>query len=1523
MSDLYILKRLKNIKIRFLALIISFFSLPLLSQTVTITAPVASATFCAGAAVDVRYTLSPTTFSSANTFTAQLSDATGSFGSPTNLVVRTASTGATGTQHQCIIPYTTPTSSLYRIRVLSSAPTSTSQSNGVDLRINGLAMSTPTVPLSSYCVAEIFSVTFTQNCNFAAGNTYSVQLSDASGSFASPVTIGTRTNITAAAISCTVPSVPNGIGYRIRIVSSNPSLISADNGSDIIIGATVGNPAVFGSNMWNVYCYNIATYNADPALFNYSNYRGMYTESTLNTNSTNFWGTAVNPTAAPNYSGCPVTDERHIVNYKRQGFPCGYYQINIAGTDGSAGYDDAARLTIDGVVTWSTTGCCAAANNVWQGFLGPNTQVDFAWSENGGNSYGKLTFLPATINPIVMSAPATICSGSSTTLTATNTSSLSFSFSWNPSASVSPSTGSPVIASPTVSTNYTVTATDAVSTCTIANTVSITVNPLPATTTSISSSLTCLGLSSSTITASGANTYTWAPASGLNTTSGNVVVASPSVTTTYTVSGSNNCSVLTATRTVSVQIVPSAPSNTLAGNNVWNVYCYDGFSFNNYYGYYTENNLSFATSTRWPTNGSPSSANATTGLAYSGCTIGADQHSTIHRRTNFTCGYYQIDIPNHDDYINVFIDGAPVFQHLGAGDAHTNIWTGFLGANSIVEIRHQEGTSTSFVFANFIIIPYPVLNPPVTICAGTSATLTASPNITGATYTWANGATLSTTNGTVTVASPTTSTNYTCVVVDPVTTCSASATVSITVNPLPTTTVSPTAATISCPAQSCTLVAGGANTYSWTPSAGLSATTGNSVVATPTITTVYTVTGNNNCADVIATSTITVVPLVTPTVFPTGTWNVYCYNSTTFTNYYGYYTENGSGASTYDFSTATKYSSLTPIPSNANATNGQAYQGCTMPAINYSMSFKRTGFACGTYSIISNGNDDNMVLLIDGIQVAARASATTSITLWVGVLNVNSQVEFRLNQGTGSSVLRVAFNTAAVTPSLSTWIGGTSNDWFTASNWCGSGVPASGIDVLIPNSKPQNMPVINAAGAACRSLTISALSASTTVTSALPAASLTIVGSNSLDVYGNWVNNGVFDAGTGTVNILGATSTSITGTATESFYNLVVNKTGAVTVTIPAGVHQISNSMTLTNGIINQIIPATLRFLNNSTVSGASNSSYVNGQVIKVGTQAFTFPVGAGNFYRPISITAPLVATDHFTAQYYLTDASPSYTHTSLDATIHHIGRCEYWILNRTGGSSNVKVTLTWNTASCGVTNLSDLLVARWDAGQVKWKDEGNGGTTGNVTAGTIISSGLVTTFSPFTLASRNFNNPLPIELVSFNCSSINKNTNGLSWVTASESNNDYFAIERSTDGINFEQIAKQAGAGNSVTTLNYFFKDDNSLKGISYYRLKQVDFDGKFSYSEICSLTNNGDGNISFYPNPVKNTLTIDYDFSDKPKANIITVTDVMGKLVQVNYSFSDSKVSLDCSSLAEGIYFLKVIIGKKEMVNKFTIQK
>lgn len=106
----------------------------------------------------------------------------------------------------------------------------------------------------------------------------------------------------------------------------------------------------------------------------------------------------------------------------------------------------------------------------------------------------------------------------------------------------------------------------------------------------------------------------------------------------------------------------------------------------------------------------------------------------------------------------------------------------------------------------------------------------------------------------------------------------------------------------------------------------------------------------------------------------------------------------------------------------------------------------------------------------------------------------------------------------------------------------------------------------------------------------------------------------------------------------------------------------------------------------------------------------------------------------------------------------------------------------------------------------------------------------------------------LPIELVYFSAELGNNASVQLDWATASEVNNSYFEVERSTNGKEFTSINNQSGAGNSSSLRNYSFTDEAPLSGVSYYRLKQVDFDGKFTYSNLITVTikNEGTFNVS-----------------------------------------------------------------------------
>ena len=179
---------------------------------------------------------------------------------------------------------------------------------------------------------------------------------------------------------------------------------------------------------------------------------------------------------------------------------------------------------------------------------------------------------------------------------------------------------------------------------------------------------------------------------------------------------------------------------------------------------------------------------------------------------------------------------------------------------------------------------------------------------------------------------------------------------------------------------------------------------------------------------------------------------------------------------------------------------------------------------------------------------------------------------------------------------------------------------------------------------------------------------------------------------------------------------------------------------------------------------------------------------------------------------------------------------------------------------------------------------------------------------------------PLPIELLSFDGEYTSKGNN-LKWITASEINNDYFSLERSSDGRNFKQITQIKGAGNSSRDLNYNFLDVWAPEGINYYRLKQIDFDGKFTYSNIIALRSlKHDELFLVYPNPTNGSIIVAIkEFNSE--GYDLKITNSIGQIVfsLENQTEEQQKLSLD---LNEGVYTISLIINKEVYNKKLVIQ-
>ena len=171
----------------------------------------------------------------------------------------------------------------------------------------------------------------------------------------------------------------------------------------------------------------------------------------------------------------------------------------------------------------------------------------------------------------------------------------------------------------------------------------------------------------------------------------------------------------------------------------------------------------------------------------------------------------------------------------------------------------------------------------------------------------------------------------------------------------------------------------------------------------------------------------------------------------------------------------------------------------------------------------------------------------------------------------------------------------------------------------------------------------------------------------------------------------------------------------------------------------------------------------------------------------------------------------------------------------------------------------------------------------------------------------------LPVDLTYFSAEK-NKEKVDLSWQTASELNSSYYEIQRSADGEHFETIATEAAAGFSNTLLNYSFVDENPLKGFNYYRLKEVDSDGSYQYSDVAVVdffTGNTILQLAMYPNPMEENATLHFDMPTEGSADI-EVFDALGRVVysiKRNFAKGANDVSLNDLVLATANYFVRMI--------------
>ncbi|MDF7812165.1 T9SS type A sorting domain-containing protein [Hymenobacter sp. YC55] len=174
---------------------------------------------------------------------------------------------------------------------------------------------------------------------------------------------------------------------------------------------------------------------------------------------------------------------------------------------------------------------------------------------------------------------------------------------------------------------------------------------------------------------------------------------------------------------------------------------------------------------------------------------------------------------------------------------------------------------------------------------------------------------------------------------------------------------------------------------------------------------------------------------------------------------------------------------------------------------------------------------------------------------------------------------------------------------------------------------------------------------------------------------------------------------------------------------------------------------------------------------------------------------------------------------------------------------------------------------------------------------------------------------PLPVSLISFTAT-LNKGRVALNWTTASESNNKGFEVQRSANAQEFQTILTREGKGTTAHRSTYDAVDQQPLVGVSYYRLKQLDADGKFTYSPVVIVTNAAQGEVKFYPNPTSGKLAISLPQNPHVTTVKVRVTDLSGREAKVFLLTSANEI--DLTELKAGTYLVTVETGNQQVTRR-----
>jgi hypothetical protein len=450
-----------------------------------------------------------------------------------------------------------------------------------------------------------------------------------------------------------------------------------------------------------------------------------------------------------------------------------------------------------------------------------------------------------------------------------------------------------------------------------------------------------------------------------------------------------------------------------------------------------------------------------------------------------------------------------------------------------------------------------------------------------------------------------------------------------------------------------------------------------------------------------------------------------------------------------------------------------------------------------------------------------------------------------------------------------------------------------------------------------------------------------------MEVEGNWTNNAANDVfvnntdddGWVKLNGVAFSAQAIGGSHLTVFENLEINH---ITYGATCGItnNQVNGQLKLTSGplVLNSLI-----FIVNNTANtgilrnGTTEVGYIVSETeasklqwnIGANTGTYTYPFGTldADYIPFIASISAATGTDMTVSTWHTAPDNNTYASgvinmndaTGADISIPDVAD-RFWVPVYTNYTANFRFTYDAVGGTTDVAGLTEstLLAQYWNGTiwvtpPVGTNDEANDNV--NSAAGQP---------RPWVLVDQD--NPLPVELLTFIavCDGEKVNAN---WSTTSETNNDYFTLERSSNAAEWDPLLNVSGAGNSNTLLNYSAEDNDPLDGISYYRLKQTDFDGAFTYSDAVTVgcsDEQGFELIAVKPGQQEHEIVVSFH-AVEGETYYFNLYDYKGQLIK---DISDQAVAgyneihVVVNNFAEGIYMLTLQNSNKYFGQKILLK-